>query len=85
MEGKFQGSQKTNHETDTFIIQELHNVGYAHHDIAMRNIMYNEETKQVKIIDFGLAPKLTQEMMEKVEKKLFTLIDFLHEELHSHS
>jgi len=65
------------------IIQELHNIGYAHHDIAMRNIMYNEETKQVKIIDFGLAHKLSTnyykhdcikedlEMMEKVEKKLF--------------
>lgn len=38
------------------IIQELHNIGYAHHDIAMRN---NEETNQVKIIDFGLAHKLS--------------------------
>jgi tRNA A-37 threonylcarbamoyl transferase component Bud32 len=65
------------------IIQDLHNIGYAHHDIAMRNIMYNEETYLVKIIDFGLAHKLSNgyyknncikedlEMIDKVEKKLF--------------
>jgi RIO-like serine/threonine protein kinase len=61
-----------------FIINDLHSLGYAHHDIALRNIMYNQETDNVKLIDFGLAHnKATSSclrkdlsMLVKVEKLL---------------
>jgi serine/threonine protein kinase len=63
------------------IIKNLHDIGYVHHDIAMRNIMYNEKTSLVKIIDFGKSHKITirdsacvredLDMIKKVEKQLF--------------
>lgn len=61
-----------------FIINDLHNLGYAHHDIALRNIMYNLDTDNVKLIDFGLAHKNAKSacfkkdltMLAKVEKRL---------------
>lgn len=61
-----------------FIMNDLHNLGYAHHDIALRNIMYDPETNNIKLIDFGLAHKNAHSacfrkdlsMLAKVERRL---------------
>jgi serine/threonine protein kinase len=61
-----------------FIINDLHRLGYAHHDIALRNIMYNLDTDNIKLIDFGLAHDNAKSacfrkdltMLAKVEKQL---------------
>jgi serine/threonine protein kinase len=61
-----------------FIINDLHSLGYAHHDIALRNIMYNLETDNIKLIDFGLAHNNAKyacfrkdlSMLAKVENQL---------------
>ena len=36
-------------------VEYLHDNKIAHRDIKPENIMYNKETKEVKIIDFGSA------------------------------
>lgn len=36
-------------------VEELHAVGIAHLDLKLENIMYNKQTKEIKIIDFGFA------------------------------
>ncbi len=43
------------------ILAEIHSAGVIHKDINLSNIVYNPQTKQVKIIDFGISTVVTQE------------------------
>ncbi|MGC1248980.1 MAG: AAA family ATPase [Spirulinaceae cyanobacterium] len=43
------------------ILAEIHDAGVIHKDLNLSNIVYNPETKQVKIIDFGISTVFTQE------------------------
>ena len=36
----------------------MHSKGVCHRDIKPDNIMMNEETKKIKLIDFGIAKKM---------------------------
>ena len=36
----------------------MHSKGVCHRDIKPDNIMINEETKKIKLIDFGIAKKM---------------------------
>jgi serine/threonine protein kinase len=36
-------------------VADLHSIGYAHHDIAARNIMVDRSRRSIKLIDFGKA------------------------------
>lgn len=36
-------------------IHELHNRGVAHRDIKLENIFFNENTRSIKLIDYGFA------------------------------
>ncbi|MEA5553438.1 AAA family ATPase [Anabaena cylindrica UHCC 0172] len=40
---------------------DIHNANIIHKDINPANIVYNPETKQLKIIDFGISSRLSQE------------------------
>lgn len=42
-------------------VEYLHKNEIAHRDIKPENIMYNKETKEVKIIDFGSAKVLKKD------------------------
>lgn len=39
----------------------IHNANIIHKDINPANIVYNQETRQLKIIDFGISTRLSQE------------------------
>lgn len=43
------------------ILGEIHNKGIVHKDINPNNILFNPETEQIKIIDFGNASVLSHE------------------------
>jgi len=45
----------------TEILGDIHSHNLVHKDINLSNIVYNSETKQVKIIDFGISTALSQE------------------------
>ena len=45
----------------TEILGEIHAANIIHKDINPSNIVFNSETKQLKIIDFGLSTKLSRE------------------------
>ncbi|HAX74918.1 MAG TPA: serine/threonine protein kinase [Cyanobacteria bacterium UBA11372] len=45
----------------TEILGEIHAVNIIHKDINPSNIVYNRETEQIKIIDFGIATILNRE------------------------
>jgi predicted ATPase/signal transduction histidine kinase/CheY-like chemotaxis protein/tRNA A-37 threonylcarbamoyl transferase component Bud32 len=45
----------------TEIIEKIHTLKIIHKDINPSNIVYNRETEQIKIIDFGIATILTRE------------------------
>lgn len=45
----------------TQIIGNLHQAHIIHKDINANNIIFNPETNQLKLIDFGIATRLTQE------------------------
>jgi serine/threonine-protein kinase len=36
-------------------VQAAHNAGIVHRDLKPENVMYNHETRQVKLLDFGIA------------------------------
>lgn len=38
-------------------IKKLHGIGVSHRDLHSMNILYNENTKKIKFIDFGLSIK----------------------------
>jgi tRNA A-37 threonylcarbamoyl transferase component Bud32 len=40
-------------------IHKIHENNIVHHDIAARNVMINEQTRQIKIIDFGLSHEIS--------------------------
>ncbi|WP_413172616.1 AAA family ATPase [Anabaena azotica] len=40
---------------------DIHNANIIHKDINPANIVYNPETKQLKIIDFGISSRLSQD------------------------
>jgi predicted ATPase/GAF domain-containing protein len=42
---------------------EIHNANIIHKDINPSNIVYNPQTEQLKIIDFGIASRLSQEFL----------------------
>ncbi|MFA6292585.1 MAG: AAA family ATPase [Victivallales bacterium] len=44
-------------------LQEIHSVGIVHLDINPANILYNDTTGQIKIIDFGISIIRTKEVM----------------------
>ncbi len=46
----------------TKILGQIHSANIIHKDINPSNIVYNPETKQLKIIDFGISTQLTREM-----------------------
>ncbi|MEG3971560.1 AAA family ATPase [Microcoleus sp. T2B6] len=45
----------------TEILGQIHSANIIHKDINPSNIVYNPETKQLKIIDFGISTQLTRE------------------------
>ena len=45
----------------TEILGQIHRANIIHKDINPSNIVYNPQTKQLKIIDFGLSTQLTRE------------------------
>ncbi|WP_445240857.1 serine/threonine protein kinase [Microcoleus vaginatus] len=45
----------------TEILGQIHRAHIIHKDINPSNIVYNPETEQLKIIDFGIATQLTRE------------------------
>ncbi|GGA54508.1 AAA family ATPase [Okeania sp. KiyG1] len=45
----------------TEILGQIHHHNIIHKDINPANIVFNSETKQLKIIDFGMATQLTRE------------------------
>lgn len=45
-------------------LDAIHNANVIHKDINPSNIIYNSETKQLKIIDFGIATNLSEENQE---------------------
>ena len=45
----------------TDALDNIHGVNIIHKDINPANIVYNHNTKQLKIIDFGISTRLTQE------------------------
>ncbi|MGB5769175.1 MAG: AAA family ATPase, partial [Crocosphaera sp.] len=42
----------------------IHNENIIHKDINPSNIVYNSETEQLKIIDFGISTRLSQEFLQ---------------------
>ena len=47
-------------------VEHMQNMGVMHRDLKLGNILISNETKRIKIIDFGLAVKL--EVGEKGEQ-----------------
>ncbi|MDF0555377.1 AAA family ATPase [Kamptonema sp. UHCC 0994] len=45
-------------------LDAIHNANVIHKDINPSNIIYNSETKQLKIIDFGISTNLSEENQE---------------------
>ncbi|NER96026.1 MAG: serine/threonine protein kinase, partial [Symploca sp. SIO1B1] len=45
----------------TKVLGEIHHHQIIHKDINLANIVFNPETQQLKIIDFGIATQLTRE------------------------
>ncbi|MEG4212345.1 AAA family ATPase [Microcoleus sp. S13_B4] len=45
----------------TKVLGKIHSANIIHKDINPSNIVYNPETKQLKIIDFGISTQLTRE------------------------
>src|ERR687886_2629399 len=45
----------------TEILGQIHRANIIHKDINPSNIVYNPQTKQLKIIDFGISTQLTRE------------------------
>ena len=45
----------------TAVLGEIHRSGIIHKDINPSNIVYNPYTKQIKIIDFGIASRFSRE------------------------
>ena len=43
------------------VLGEIHNANVIHKDINSGNIVFNPETQQLKIIDFGISSKLSRE------------------------
>ena len=43
------------------IIDRIHRKGFIHKDINPSNIIWNQETNQVRIVDFGIAAEVSQE------------------------
>jgi len=43
------------------ILHRVHNAGFAHKDIKLENIIYNDKTRQVSLIDFGLCFNMRKE------------------------
>ncbi|MDJ0597952.1 MAG: AAA family ATPase, partial [Crocosphaera sp.] len=41
----------------------IHNANIVHKDITPANIVYNSQTEQLKIIDFGISTRLSQEFL----------------------
>lgn len=50
----------------TEILGEIHKQSIIHKDINPKNILYNKQTREVKIIDFGIASVLARENPEAV-------------------
>ena len=44
-------------------LAEIHTANIIHKDINPSNIVYNPETKELKIIDFGIATRLSREFL----------------------
>ena len=42
-------------------LNDIHAANVIHKDINPSNVVYNQETKQLKIIDFGISTRLSQE------------------------
>lgn len=38
-------------------VEYVHNQNICHRDIKPENILYDKETKQIKLIDFGISKK----------------------------
>ncbi|MCB1191090.1 MAG: serine/threonine-protein kinase PknK [Leptospiraceae bacterium] len=48
------------------ILNRIHEMNIIHKDINPSNILYNSQTKEVKIIDFGISTKLTIEKNQAI-------------------
>jgi len=47
-------------------VEHLHNNGFAHRDIKIENMLFDETTKTIKIIDFGLSDSHETDMEDIV-------------------
>jgi predicted ATPase/signal transduction histidine kinase len=54
----------------TTILGQIHDQGVMHKDINPSNIVWNPTSDQIKIIDFGIATRLDQEIPEAVHPNL---------------
>ena len=50
------------------ILSHLHSKGICHRDIKLENILYDQATKKLKLIDFGVSKKNSFIDKENVEK-----------------
>jgi serine/threonine protein kinase len=49
-------------ENLTLALQFVHEKGYLHNDVSLKNMMYNEEKEKAFLIDFGLASKVNEKV-----------------------
>lgn len=48
------------------IIKEIHNLGYAHRDLKLENVLYNRKTGSVMIIDWEFCIHITEKRKSKL-------------------
>ena len=58
-------------------VEHLHHNGFAHRDIKIENMMVDEQTKTLKIIDLGLAASHETDLFDSVGS-LGTMAPELH-------
>ncbi len=49
---------------------EIHKMNIIHKDIKPHNLLYNKNTEEVKVIDFGISTRLTREINEIISSDL---------------
>ena len=46
----------------------FHQKNVIHRDLSLSNILYNQETNEIKIIDFGIAKKVDKAELLEMEE-----------------
>ena len=63
-----------------FGLSEIHSQNLIHHDIKPSNIIYNRETGELRIIDFGSSSKIKKQEIVSTKNVDFTNIPYLSPE-----